>query len=128
MFNPGNETGNRIAEAIAYHLTYQPNLTAPATQVCNAVRQMLGHDYHDSVIRKVKAHIGIKQSRVYNTIMWTLPEHLQQIVLDADRQAAAELAEATGKSLDEWQVLWDEHAGREWLVARALAELAITSK
>jgi hypothetical protein len=65
MFNPEGETGTRIAEAISSYLTYQPELTAPATQVYQAIRQMLGYDYADSIIRKVKVHIGIEQSRVY---------------------------------------------------------------
>jgi hypothetical protein len=87
---------------------------------------MLGHDFANSVLLKVKAHIGIESLRERGVAMWRLPEHLQQIVLDTDRAMAAELVKAA--DLDEFEVLWSECAGREWLMARALAELAVTNE
>jgi hypothetical protein len=84
---------------------------------------MLGHDYGSTVIKAVRSHMGIVLSYDKAVCYWQLPEHLQQVVLDTDREAAAALIEAAGSDLDEWQLLWDGRtAGREWLVARALAE------
>jgi hypothetical protein len=75
------------------------------------------------MIRTVRAYYGIEVQLWHAVPVWTLPEHLQQIVLDTDRAMAAELVTVT--DLEQWQALWAKcPKGREWLVARALAELA----
>jgi hypothetical protein len=130
---PYGPSGHVISEAIVTYLNQCPDHMSRAGEVYTAVREMVGRDVPSSNLREIARKLGIEQQYdIQHASYWTLPKHLWLEVIDTDRELAqALISQAIDTEFGAFAAYWTEHvahAGRQWQVARVLAELAITSE